>query len=214
MAWAINPSSNDSSVVRLAPAARVKARTGQQSPVSDQGGEDGHPQRQDPWRHHHGADHNGGRCQPEARAWRSSLGPQRGEHQERFVEFRVPVVAAVQLLEAITFLQRDVVDRPSTLRDRQLLRPTMTGGVPPDVPGSAGTTSVRPSHLSRKSLNSYLVVQAAVECVVTDGFLFGDLHLRADALSSCCSAICFCSMAARYSSAICRPVRSRPRTST
>ena len=27
-------------------------------------------------------------------------GPQR-EHQERFVEFRVPVVAAVQLLEAI-----------------------------------------------------------------------------------------------------------------
>ena len=65
----------------------------------------------------------------------------------------------------------------------------------------------------KEKLVKHLIVEAAVEGVVAQGFLLSDFHfgLGAEQLLLC---DLFLSMAARYSSAICRPVRSRPRTST
>ena len=49
-------------------------------------------------------------------------------------------------------LREAIVDQQPRLALVQLRRPTITGGVLALLPGRAGTTSVCPSHLSRKSL--------------------------------------------------------------
>ena len=81
-----------------------EGRTGQKSPVTDQHGEDCNPQRQDPGGHHHGSDHNSSVVGQKAKG-----GDQTGthsEHQKGLIQLRVAVVAAVQLIQAITFLKQ------------------------------------------------------------------------------------------------------------
>ena len=93
------------------------------------------------------------------------------------------------------------------------LPPTITGGVPASEPGNPGTTCVLPSHLSRNNLKStwssrllFNVSYLIASCSAISTSVF--------ALSNCWPAICFCSIAALYSSAISNPVRSKLLTST
>ena len=94
-----------------------------------------------------------------------------------------------------------------------LLPPTITGGLPPSEPGRPGTTCVLPSHLSKNNLKStwssrllFNVSYLSASCSAISTSVF--------ALKSCCPAICFCSIAALYYSAISNPVKSKLLTST